>query len=105
MSKVIDNWRKATDELAKEFTKKYFPEERWGKDTFWVGDEIGSVFCVADMFFDVDRMITALENNATFDQLYDYYHAEVDWCIENHNKPYRINFKNYVKYGDINENM
>ena len=99
MNKVIEKWREATDEVAKAFAEKYFPEQEYNVDTFWVGDEIGSVFCIADMFFNVDRMIEAIELNATFDQMYDYYDAELEHCQEDSEKPMPINFKNYIKYG------
>jgi len=99
--RIIDNWRKATEEVAKTFTKKYFPKEVYGKDTFWVADEIGGVFFVSDMFFDIDRMIAALEHKAKFDQIYDYYHAEVEHCMENPDKPMHTNFKNYIKHGFV----
>jgi hypothetical protein len=100
--KAIKEWRNATDNLAKAFAKKYFPDEPT-QYNFWVGDDIGGVFCVCEMFFDVDRMVTALELKATFDQLYDYYHAEIDHATENPEKPFRINFKNFVKYGWMND--
>lgn len=99
--KVITNWRKATEQVAIAFTKKYFPDERYGKDTFWVSDEIGGIFVVSDYFFGVNPMIEALELKATFEQLSDYYYVSVDYCMENPNKPMHTNFKNYVKYGFI----
>lgn len=99
--KVITNWRKATEALAKVFTKKYFPDEVYGKDTFWVGDEIGGVFSVSDYFFDVNRMIECLELNATFEQLSDYYYDSLDYCMENPDKPMHTSYKNYLKYGYV----
>ncbi len=94
--KVIKEWRKATEQVAMAFVKKYFKREVYGVDTFWAGDEVGGVFCVQDYFFDVSRMIEALELKATFDELYDYYWMEVEAGMKN--KPIRINFENYVKH-------
>ncbi len=102
--KVIKDWRKATEELAMIFVKKYFPSERDGRYYFWVGDEIGSVFCVSDMFFDVNRMIEALENKATYQQISDYADIELEHALKSLGIPTPINFKNYVKYGWINKN-
>ena len=99
--KVIDNWRNATEEVAKAFVKKYFKREVYGQYTFWVADEIGGVFSVGDYFFDINRMIEALELKATFKQLIDYYDAEVDHHSESPDMPFHTNFKNYVKYGWI----
>lgn len=99
IDKVINRWRKATHSVAEVFTKKYFPEERFEVDTFWVSGEIGSIFSVSDMFFNVDRMIEALELNATFDQIYDYADAEVEHHEALPDSPMPISFKNYIKHG------
>ena len=97
--KVITKWREATEGIAKTFVKKYYPEQRYGIDTFWVGDCVGDVFFIADMFFDLERMLEALELDATFDQLCDYHDAEIERCEKDSEKPTLVNFKNYVKYG------
>ena len=97
--KIVYRWRKATHALAQVFTEKYFPEERFEIDTFWVGDEVGSVFSVSDMFFNVDRMIEAIELDATFEQLHDYADAEIEHHEADISDSMPINFKNYVKHG------
>lgn len=97
MNKVIKKWRDATEELAKVFVEKYFPQQVNSKYVYWVGDEIGGVLYVCDYFFNIDAMIDALELNATVDQLIDYYDMEVDYGMED--KPVPVNFKNYIKYG------
>lgn len=77
MHKAIINWREATERVTDAFIEKYFPEQ--GRDyTFWAADEIGGVFFISDMFFNVDRMIEALELNATFEQLSEYNDAEIE---------------------------
>ncbi len=101
--KIIDNWRKATEDVAKAFVKKYFKREIYGEYTFWVADEIGGVFCVSDYFFNIDRMIEALESKATWEQLVDYYDLELEHTMEHPDLPTPINFRNYVKYGLIGE--
>jgi hypothetical protein len=96
--KEIKQWRKATDDVARAFVKKYF--RGYAHDASWFG-EVGGVFEVAGMYFNIDRMITALENKATFDQLYDYYHAELEAAMAG--RKLGINFENYIKFGWINE--
>lgn len=91
---IIANWKKATQELAEVFVAKYYPEN---DDFYWVGDEIGSVFSIADMFFTVDRMKEALQLNATFEQLCEYDEKEIETLQEGGQPP--INFRNFVKYG------
>lgn len=97
--KVIEKLKDATEDLAKAFIIKYFPEQVYGEDTYWVGDDVGTVFFVSDFFFGVDRMVEALELDATFEQINDYYNAVLDWGLdENQEKPFPVNFNNYVKY-------
>ncbi len=100
---IIDNWRRATERVAMVFTKKYFKGNKYGEDTFWVADEIGGVFCVSDYFFNIDRIIEALESKATWEQLVDYYNLETEHAMEHPDLPTPINFRNYVKYGLIGE--
>ncbi len=98
---AVENWQDATEALAKAFTLKYFPYETRNNQTFWVGNEIGGVFCVADMFFSIERMIVALKHKVPFSKLRIYYEAELEEFIGNPGKPFHTNFENYVKYGFI----
>jgi len=102
--KVITNYRKACEEVAKVFVRKYYPSERDGRYCFWVGDEVGGVFSVGDRFYNVDRMIEALELKATYEQLSDYDDAELDAALKEPPENLKVNFRNYVKYGWINKN-
>lgn len=95
--KAIGSWRKATEEVAKTFLKKYFKHHIYNEDTFWVSDEVGSIFCIGDWYFDIKHMIEALELEATFEQLDEYYEMEIEYGLEN--RPLPINFKNFIKYG------
>lgn len=97
--KEIKQWRKATEEVTKVFVKKYFSEERYGKDTHWVADRVGDIFCISDYFFNIDLMIEAIEFKATFQQLSDFYYTEVDLGMENKQMP--INFVNFIKWGGL----
>lgn len=99
--RVIKEWEIATENVAKAFLKKYFPQEIYKKDTFWVSDIIGETLHVSDRFFNLDRMVEILKFKATYEQLDDYYETELEWFCEsqNQNKPFHTNFKNFVKYG------
>jgi len=93
INKIIKEWEKATNALAEGFVKKYWGEECI-IDMYWIGQEIGDILSIGDYYFDIDRMKKALELNATWEQLNDYYWLEV----EGEEKP-NVSFKNYVKYG------
>jgi len=98
---AIENWREATEQVADTFVERFFLEEKYsprGHGSSWVGDEIGGVFCISDMFFSLDRMIEAIVYNATFDQLCDYDAAEIEYNPQGSERPL-VNFRNYVKYG------
>jgi len=92
INKIIKDWEIATNALAEEFVKKYWGEECI-IDMYWIGDEIGGVLSIGDYYFNVDRMKEALELNATWKQLNDYYWLEVET-----DKKSDVSFKNYVKY-------
>jgi len=96
---VIKDWRKATEELSKEFFNKYFKDGDYKTDTRWVCDRVGDVFCIGDYFFNVDWMLEALELKASAKKMFAYYDYELDCLMDE--KPVRINFRNYVKYGFV----
>jgi len=97
MIKELKTYYEATDALAKAFVKKHFEENDFIEPLqWWVGDDIGGVYCVNDYYFDVDFMTTALKNKATLGQVIDYY----DLSLEAYENSKTIaNFKNYIKYG------
>jgi len=99
--KVITNYRKACEEVAKAFIGKYYPGSHYCDDwdSYWVGDEIGGVFYICDRFFNIDRMIEALELKATHKQLGEYEDAELEAAIKEPSENLKVNFRNYVKYG------
>jgi len=95
--RVLQNWREATQELAEAFIKKYYlDEEGYLPDYYWVGDKIGNVFFVNDDFYNIDRMVQALEINATYENLKNYHNYEMD-CYENKTDK-KFNFVSFVKY-------
>lgn len=99
-NKIILAYQKATNDLAIAFIKKYYGNE-YVKDMFWVADEIGTILCINDDFWGVERMKQALEFNASEEQLFEFYHYEIE-LPEGEN--IIINFKNYLKLGTVWKN-
>ena len=97
MKEKLNNWKEVTNDLAIFFAEKYFKDEE--DDTpeyWWIADEVGGRFYVNDYDFSVNDMATAIENNATFDQIDEYY----DLRLESYENGKTIaNFKNFIKYG------
>lgn len=93
--KTIQNWNKATNNLAIAFVTKYYGKE-CVEDMHWIGDEIGDILMINDEFWNVDRMKQALEFKATDEQLMEYYYYEIELP---RGESAIINFKNYLKLG------
>ena len=93
MSRRIQEWEEATQELADEFVLKYFGNDA---DAWWVADTIGDAFHVNSYFFDLNFILKALKLNATLDQIIDYYYLRME-AFENGKTI--ANFENYVKHG------
>ncbi|MAF42617.1 MAG: hypothetical protein CMI54_00420 [Parcubacteria group bacterium] len=88
--KEIKAYYAACEAIKNKFLEKYFKDY---DDDFWVGDEIGDVLSVTDMFFNIDTMITLLKNNLSYDEMDDWYW----WDLANHEKEGYMNLKNYIK--------
>ena len=95
--KLIKNYEIAVQALADKFAKKYY-----GKDyeMWWVGDEIGDVLFINEFYWNVDRIVEALKENPTEDQLFDFYNYEIE-CSMN-GEEVGINFRSFLKmFGNI----
>lgn len=90
------NWIDATAALAQGFREKYFPDAD-DSDCFWVGNRIGNPYSIGDHFFNIDRMVEALELEATQEQVLEFYDLELDAAMNEY--PLHVNFRNFVKYG------
>jgi hypothetical protein len=94
-NKVLENWEKATNELLKQFLDKYFNEEDYEPDWYWISNAIGETVEINDYFFNLDRIVEAIRYNASKKKLFDFYDLELDYAM-NH-KPMEINFYHYLK--------
>jgi hypothetical protein len=92
----VENWKRATKQLAEAFVTKYYGEKAV-LCMFWIGGEIGDILCINDDFYKIDRMVQALESNATYEQLAEFSEYECE-CREK-GKDKKINFKKFVKHG------
>lgn len=99
VQEILDEWEDATNEIARIFTSKYYPNEVFLEHTFWIGDRVGGIYSVSDCFFDIERMRESLELNATFDQVYDYHWLEIELDTKEPPETPPVSFRDYVKYG------
>ena len=88
-------WERSTNLLATAFIEKYYPD--YIDDWYWIGDEIGDILIISDVFLNVDHMVDALRYDATLDQWHDWYWSYED--AENPEDMYRpMNLKDFVLY-------
>ena len=95
-NKALQDWYDATNKLARTFQAKYFPLA-CNPTSYWIGGHVGDIFAINDMFFSLQRMIQALELNATYQQLFDYDEAEQDAAM-NGDEGLQMSFAAYVKH-------
>ena len=95
--KPLTKYYKCCEELRKEFVFTYFlGEEDWGNDdSYWIADRIGETLSVADMYFNLDKIVKILELEMTEDELYDWYWADLDFAMVGKTMP--LNLENWVR--------
>jgi len=86
---TIDQYESACNAVLDKINNLYFEGEA---DIDWVGDEIGGTATIADYFFNMDYMMTALRHNASEKQFFGYYDEQLE------KGGAKMNFKNYIKY-------
>lgn len=89
---VLLNYNIACDDVSNFFCIKHNFEKlnEPHTNTFWVADERGGILCCVDYFFGMETILTDLKENATDDELMQYY----DYCLETEDNKY--NYKNWL---------
>ncbi len=73
---TVKEWEKNTLKLARFFIKKYYQEDyklKYKKDYYFIDNEIGDVFYVADHYWNFKDMVTAIKYNIPEDILFAWY--------------------------------
>ena len=60
MKTIRDSWREVCDEYLLAFCEKH---EYDYDDAYWVGDDPGTIACVADIFVGMDEMRYAVQSS------------------------------------------
>lgn len=87
------NWECATSELAYYFKVRYFDKEA---DSYWIADEVGGVYVIADYFFNIGDMVDFLRHNYTKKDMFTYYDHALD-CATNHKECLNIKTWRHLK--------
>ena len=87
----LKKYYEACELIAQEIVKRYGDST----DSFWVGDDIGGVFCLSDCFLSVNEMVELIELDVTEEEFFDWYYWRLDlWEQE---KEVRLNLKNKIR--------
>lgn len=73
--KQINKWKVLTDEITEMWIREYFEigeDEEVSYD--WVCDDIGTVFCFADYWFNFSDVLDCYKHKITKEQLFDWYY-------------------------------
>lgn len=101
---VVQKYKDACEDVAREFMAKYYPEHIYNEDSYWIAGQIGYLMEVSNDFINMERMIEAIELDCPVEKFHEYQEMETEHYIGgNSDKPLRINFKNYVKWGLIDK--
>ena len=77
MKELVD-WRKLTDKITVKFIEKYFDCKIKDVDWWWVNQDIGSVFFIADYWFNFSDAVYCLENNVDKNKFFEWYNTSLE---------------------------
>ena len=85
---ITEKYEEACIYIASFFCQKYFNDAEY----YWVGNQIGGVLEVCDMYFSVEDMFDYVKYKYTFKQMCNHY----EYALERHTKGEAVtNIKSY----------
>lgn len=89
----LENYNDTCDDIANLFCEKHNFEKLGDSksNTFWVADERGGILFCGDYYFGMETIITDLKENATDEQLMQYY----VYCLQEESETY--NYRAWLK--------
>lgn len=83
MKEIQKKYNVVVQEYTDLFVAKYFDDgestmEELKSETYWITEEIGTVFFIGDYFFNFDDIRYCIDNNVEEKQLFSWY----DYCSE-----------------------
>lgn len=96
MSKKLENYYAAIEDLTKLFCKKYFNDCYQYDVNDWAAGDIGGVICINDYFFSMNDIEIAIKHKATKKELFDYYDFALERGLKN--EKLLFSFENYLRY-------
>lgn len=79
-SEFLKAWERETSNLAEYFSARYFGNGV--TDSYWVADDVGGVYVIADYFFSVNDMVDFIKYSYSKENMFEYY----DYALENFGK-------------------
>ena len=101
---VVQKYKDACEDVAGVFMAKYYPDHIYNEDSYWIAGQIGYLMEVSNDYINMERMIEAIELDCPVEKFHQYQEMETEhYTGESPDKPMRINFKNYVKWGLVDK--
>jgi hypothetical protein len=69
MKSLILKWEKGTDELAKQFARKYYDTDEF----YWVANDIGGLIHIGDDFFELNEIVDYLKYEYPVDKMFEHH--------------------------------
>ena len=79
MHNLLQNYKKACEELAQAFLKELYPNEpQYYEDIYWIGKAVGEVLSWGDWYVDMHNIANYFKYNFTPDEFFDWYNQYVE---------------------------
>lgn len=88
---ILKKYYKACEEIAQEIVKRYGDPIY----SFWVGDEIGGVFCLSDYYLSINEMVELIALDVTDEEFFEWYYWRLDLWEQEKEVP--LNLKNKIR--------
>lgn len=104
----LQDYEKSCNRIKSSFIRSLYPDKEDQRrilaheEGYWVGDEVGRVFCWWDWFVDMEMMIGYFRYGYTPEQFFEYYDVTAEIFANNQEKPIQDegvipNMKNWLK--------
>jgi len=87
---TLQNYEKACEELRKDFVDSIFPNEKNEDYGDWIGDVVGEVLLVGDMFVNIENMAGYFRYKFTPKEFFNWYFK---YTAENSDRVNMMHFK------------
>lgn len=77
----LDKYYSECNKIKELFILRYFCSKNYlieDVETYWIGDQVGSVAVINDYFFNIEDMVLALDRTVSKKKLFAYYDQSIE---------------------------